>query len=60
MKKIIALFFLFCFAANAVEAGMVKGYYKKDGTYVAPHYANNSHSKHAGKVKTKVTKKRTR
>ena len=44
MKKIslwvvsIAVLFSFIFSTTADAAVSVKGYYRKDGTYVAPHY----------------------
>lgn len=49
MKKIIlsfiALFFIFSFplitASNAEAIQKVKGYTKKSGTYVAPHYKSS-------------------
>lgn len=47
MKKIAALFLaisisltIFCFPITAY-AGYVKGYFKKNGTYVAPHFRSN-------------------
>lgn len=38
MKKFIALFLIFSFISPLAFAGMVRGYFRKDGTYVAPHY----------------------
>ena len=49
MKKIIAFLFLFVLlattlATSAEAATRTRGYFKKSGTYVAPHYKSNRDS----------------
>lgn len=41
MKKLILLMLLAVFVIPASAATRVKGYIKKDGTYVAPHFRSN-------------------
>ena len=38
IKKIFAILLLLLFAQTAFAGTYVKGYVKKDGTYVSPHY----------------------
>ena len=39
MKKLLTILILFVFIVPSLAfAGWVKGYYRKNGTYVAPHY----------------------
>lgn len=45
MKKILFAILSLFFAASAVQADVyVHGYYRKDGTYVQPHYRSNPNS----------------
>lgn len=48
MKKLLVLLALTLFCSSAYSAQYVKGYYKKDGTYVAPHYRNAPAKKMSG------------
>lgn len=52
MKRIATLLALFCFTGLAA-AGPVKGYVKKDGTYVAPHYRSAPNSTKLDNYSTK-------
>lgn len=50
MKKILAVIiaFLFFFLSFNVEAVHVRGYYRKNGTYVSPHYRSAPRSRGGG------------
>ena len=41
MKKYFILFLAFSFIIPSAFAGYVRGYYRKDGTYVEPHYRSD-------------------
>ena len=43
MKKAVLFLLLFAFILSTIpaSAGSVRGYYRKDGTYVRPHYRTN-------------------
>ena len=58
MKKIIGFIFIFislttAFAASAEAATRVRGYIKKSGTYVAPHYKSSRDSSKFNNYSTK-------
>jgi len=44
MRKVIFLLFFLFFSINIAYAGYVKGYTKKDGTYISPYYRSNSNN----------------
>lgn len=65
MKKVFAILCLILFAQTAFAGTWVQGYYRKDGTYVAPHYRQSSYKNTIKSVKTgtygsKSTAKRTK
>ena len=43
MKKILLILCLIAFGQMAFAGTYVKGYYRKDGTYVSPHYRRSSY-----------------
>lgn len=45
MKELIALFTLISVCATAVADDYVRGYTRKDGTYVEPHHRTNPNSR---------------
>ncbi len=44
MKKMMSLLLGLCIAGTAFADVHVNGYYRKDGTYVQPHYRTNPNS----------------
>ena len=41
MKKILLILCILAFGQIAIAGTYVRGYYRKDGTYVSPHYRRN-------------------
>ena len=52
MKKLLAVLCLIVFVQTAFAGAYVKGYYRKNGTYVAPHYRQDSYKQTIKKLKT--------
>ena len=51
MKRFLAVLLLLFFVQMSCSATYVKGYYKKDGTYVSSHYRKSPSKKKYGKFK---------
>lgn len=53
MKRIIALALLMAFTTSTMADQLVRGYVKKDGTYVEPHYRSSPNGQQWDNYSTK-------